>query len=254
MTNNEQDVSAPKALSDKLKSRKLEEEEVPEVLEFLKKNGVSILIGVAVAVIAYVGISIYRNMQTSAEQEAAARLIQAQSAAEFQTILDEFGNTRTAPLAHLSLASSQYDNGQYDLARHLFIQFQDTYPDHEFVSIAELSVAQCDEALGEFARAISGYEAFAAAHPDHYMMPVAEFGRARSLEQMGRYDEARKVYEDFIANHPESRWTARAETGIEFVGMAERGGGSQAAAQPQIMLNPAGTFPAANPSLPSVAP
>lgn len=204
------------------KEQILEQHEVPEVLEFLKENGVAIVVGAAIAVGAFVGYSVWQNGKATKQVTASTMLANSQTVPQFQEIINNYSDTLAAPMATLSLAAAYYDQGQYDLARHTFIQFQTTYPDHDMLPVADLGVAQSQEAAGSLNEAISGYEAFLNRHPKHYLAPSATFGKARALEVQGRFDEARAVYEDFIAAHPDSRWTGRAETGLEFVKKQQR--------------------------------
>lgn len=192
--------------------------EVPEVLEFLRQNGISLLVGVGLAVAVFLGVSAYRNYKKSAASTAFDLLFRSQTPDQFQQILTQYGSTPAAPLAQLAMASAQFDQGQYELAGHLFMQFQAKYPDHPFTLQAVLGQAQCKEAAGQLEEALAAYEQFAASHPDHYLQPVALFGKARTLEQMGRFAESRAVYEDFIAlGKTNSPWTARAEAALLYV-------------------------------------
>lgn len=202
--------------------QQLEQHEVPEVLTFLKENGVAIVVGAAIAVGGFVGYSVWKNGKATRQVTAATMLANSQTAPQFQEIINNYSDTKAAPMAYLSLASAYYDQGQYDLARHTFIQFQTTYPQHDLLPLADLGVAQTLEAAGSLQDALAGYEAFATRYPDHYLVASAIFGKARVLEALGQFDAARAVYEDYIAANPESRWSARAETGLEFLKKEER--------------------------------
>jgi len=215
---NQEEIPAGKTAKEQI----LEQHEVPEVLDFLKENGVAIVVGAAIAVGAFVGYSVWKNNKETQQTTASTMLANSQTIPQFQEIINNYGNTLAAPMATLSLAAAYYDQGQYDLARHTFIQFQTTYADHDMLPVADLGVAQSFEAAGSFADAIAGYDSFLTRYPNHYLAPSAVFGKARILESQGRFDESRAVYEDFIAANPESRWTGRAETGLEFVKKQQR--------------------------------
>jgi predicted negative regulator of RcsB-dependent stress response len=202
--------------------QQLEEHEVPEVMEFLKQHGVAIVLGVAIAIGGFVGLSAWQNSAKAKEQTAADLLANSQSIPQFQEIVATYGETKSAPLAMLSLAAGYFDQGQFDLARHTFIQFQTAHPDHPMRPVADLGVAQAQEAAGQLAEALDGYDTYLRLHAEHYLNPAASFGKARVLEALGRFDDARAVYEDFIAANPDSRWTQRAETGLDFVGKQQR--------------------------------
>jgi len=215
---NQEELPAGKSAKEQI----LEQHEVPEVLDFLKENGVAIVVGAAIAVGAFVGFSVWKNNKESQQATALTLLANSQTVPQFQEIINNYGDTLAAPMATLSLAAAYYDQGQYDLARHTFIQFQTTYADHDMLPVADLGVAQSFEATGNLSDAIAGYESFLGRYPKHYLAPTAVFGKARALESQGKFDESRAVYEDFIAANPESRWTGRAETGLEFVKKQQR--------------------------------
>lgn len=196
--------------------------EVEDAIDFLKENGVAIVIGVALVVAGFVGYTAWKSSKAAREEAASSMLANAQSVPQLQEIVNSYSDTKAAPMAYLSLASAYYDQGQYDLARQTFNQFQTTYPDHSMAAVADLGIAQVLDAVGNTTEALAAYDAFLAKHPGHYQAPSATFGKARVLESMGRFDEARTVYEDFIAAHPDSRWISRAETGLDFVNKQQR--------------------------------
>ncbi len=247
---------APKSDShNPLKNKALELDEVPEVLEFLKENGTSILIGAIVAAAVFLGWSTYRNVQNSKANTAANRLFSAQSAEGVQQIITEFPNTPSAPLAQLLLASQAFDQGQYEVAQNLFAQFIERYPQHELSDTATLGISQCLEASGRYAEAFDAYSSFIAAHPSDYLLPSATFGAARSLEFLGRFDEAEKLYETFIEGRPEDdNWRARAQSSLELL---KRDNRARARGETVTLLppqTPAFSFPGLDQTAPVLAP
>lgn len=221
------------ARQQQLKHQALEQAEVPEVLAFLQKHGITIVVGVALAVIAYVGHSVWRNVERAKEVEAMNLLMTARSADQLASILIEYPDTDAAPLALFSQASGRFDEASYPVARDLFRQFIEQYPNHDLVPNARLALAQCQEALGMYEEALTAFAAFGETHPEHYLAPMARFGEGRCLEQLGRYDEAVAVFQAYLDAEPDGPWAPRAETSIKFVDMARRDaarGGTPAAA------------------------
>jgi predicted negative regulator of RcsB-dependent stress response len=202
--------------------QQLEQHEVPEALDFIKENGVAIVVGVLVAVIGFAGYTIWRNSQAAKVEAAAALFASAQTAPQFQEIVANYPETPAAALAQLSLGGAYYDQAEYALARDAFEQFAVANPGHVMAPNASLGAAQSLESLGEFDAALAAYERFMAGHEGHYLVAPATFGQARALEAMGRYDEAIAVYEEFMAANPGSEWAARAETGLDFVSKRKR--------------------------------
>lgn len=204
------------------KQQQLEQHEVPEVLDFLKENGIAIVVGVVIAAVAFVGYSAWKNSKIAKIDTASSLLANSMTVPQFQEIVTNYGDTPAAPLAQLSLASAYYDQGQYELALDAFQQFAATYADHTMASAAGLGIAQSLEALTRFDEALVGYDALLSKYPDSYLAATAIFGKARVLEAQQKFAEAKALYEEFIAAHPESRWLGRAETGLDFVKKQER--------------------------------
>lgn len=200
-----------------LKEKLLEIKEAPEALDFLRENGVSILVGAAVAAAIFLGWSLYRNHKAQQRTAAATLLFTAQNAEQVQQVINQYPSTPAAPLALLIMAGEAFDQGQYDYAQSLFNRFLQEHPTHDLRDQAAFGVIQCIEAAGRAQEALAAYEAFAAQHPGHYLEPAARFARARCIEQMGRLEEARAAYEEFLASQQDERWRGRAESAIAFV-------------------------------------
>ena len=195
----------------------LERMEVPEVLDFLKENGMSILIGVGLAVVVFVGFSTYRNYRKSQEVTASAQLFNAQATEQIQQVVAQYPKTAVAPLAQLTLAGSYFDQGQFEMAQNAFATFIQQYPGHDLTLNAELGQLQCLEALGRYDEALDGYGRFIEANKGRYLEAAAVFGKGRCLEQLGRLPEARALYEDLLLADPKGRWAGRAEFSMQFV-------------------------------------
>lgn len=220
--NEETPAPAQIPVADRIKDEELRQHEVPEVLTFLRDNGLAILIGVAVAVALFVGVSVYRNYKKTAAEQASVALFQAQTPDQVQKVLDDYSATPIAPVAALSLASDYFNAGQFELAEHHFAQFLSRYPDNSLAVVAELGQAQCKEATGRLDEALEGFKKLRSGNESHYLAPLALFGEARTLEQLKRFDEAKSLYEDFIAANPTNQWLNRAEASLLYVDMAKR--------------------------------
>lgn len=190
--------------------------------DFIKDNAIAIVVGVLVAVVAFVGYTIWKNSQKAKVEAASALLSNSQTAPQFQEIIANYPDTPSAPLAQLSLASSYYDQNQFDLALGTFKEFGTLHANHSMAPVAELGVAQSLEALSRFDEALAAYDQFLNKHAGHYLFPSATFGKARVFEAQQKFADAKAVYEAFIAANPESSWLNRAETGLDFVGKQER--------------------------------
>lgn len=235
----------------------LARQEVPEVLDFLKENGMSVLIGVGLAVVVFVGFSAFRNYRQSQETAASSQLFNSRGVEQFQQVVDQYPKTVVAPLAQLTLAGAYYDQGQFEMAQDAFGTFIKNYPDHDLKLAAELGNLQCLEALGRFDEALAGYGTFAETHKGRYLESAAVFGKGRCLEQLGQLAEARAVYEDFLLADPKGRWAGRAEFALQFVDkqIRAKAKGIPAEAAPsaaaQVPFSLPQAAPMAAPALPS---
>ena len=225
----------------------LERAEVPEVLDFLKENGMSILIGVGLAAVIFVGFSAFRNYKKTQETTASSMLFNSQGAEQFQQVVDQYPNTTVAPLAQLTLAGEYFDQGQFEMAQSAFAAFAQKYPEHNLRLAADLGQVQCLEALGRLEEAVAGYDAFIAANQGRYLEAVARFGKGRCLEQLDRLPEARAVYEDILLADPKGRWAGRAEYALQYVEKLarakERGISPEATPAPAPALDPVSLTP-----------
>lgn len=220
--NNEATTTNPADAGKSAAKQQLEQHEVPEVLDFIKENGVAIVVGVLIAVIGFAGYTIWRNSQSAKVEAAAALFASAMTAPQFQEIVANYPETPSAALAQLSLGGAYYDQAEYTLARDAFEQFAAANPGHLMAPNARLGAAQSLEALAQFDAALAAYESFIDGHAGHYLAAPATFGKARVLESMKRYDEAIAVYDEFISANPGSDWVPRAETGLDFVRKQQR--------------------------------
>ncbi|HBA83346.1 MAG TPA: hypothetical protein DCZ95_04545 [Verrucomicrobia bacterium] len=228
-----------------------EEQNVQQFQDLLREYGQPVLIGLTVAVVAFLGFAVYRNYKQSNEQKASEMLFSARNAEELQQIATQYSSTKAAPLALLSAASMAFEAGQYEPAQYAFSQFQQRYPKHELSPTAELGLAQCLEAVGQAAPAAEAFKAFAKAHPDHFLTPMAILGEARAYEQAGQFDEAKAIYEEFIAANPASPWLSQAEAGLTYLEQARTLAPSAVPAPAPTAASPIVVTPEAAPASPT---
>ncbi len=168
-------------------------------------------VGAAIVLLALAGAGLVLAQQRRQAERASQNLLAAQTPKQWESLLEQYPRSPTAPIARLALATSHYNEGAYDQALAAYGLFLDRYPKHVMAPAAELGKVQCLEARGEIEAALNGYSLFAIARPTHELLPQALFGKARCLQLLQRFAEARAIYEDYIAAHPEGDWTAQAE-------------------------------------------
>jgi predicted negative regulator of RcsB-dependent stress response len=205
-----------------VEKEKLKEHEDLQVLHFLKEYGMPLVLGVSVALLAYLGFVTYKNHQAGIRRRAAQNLMQAQSAEQLQAIVDQYPNTPSAPIAMLTLAANYLHGGQYPMARNQYARFEREHADHMLKPAAVLGQAYCVEAEGNPEGALASYQKFQDEYAGHFLLPQAIFGQARCLEQLGRFEEAKTVYEEYLEANPESRWAPQAESSLLYVDKTQR--------------------------------
>ena len=231
-------------------------EDVQQFSGWMTEYGRPALIGLAVAVVALLAISIWRNQK--AEQAAAAvqALFQRRSPEELRQMAEADPEAPTAPMALASAAAEFYAQNRYDEALSAYQGFLGRYPAHMLAPDAQIGVAASLEALDDFEAAAAGYEAFAAGFAASPLRPQAVMGAARCREQLGQFDQARALYEDFIAGNPDSSWLPQAESGLLFLKKAERAKNAPVSATPAaaaVETAPAAAAPAVAEAAPPAA-
>jgi predicted negative regulator of RcsB-dependent stress response len=211
-------------------------DELQKLLAFFEENGTSLLIAVGIAVVAVLGVTLYRRHVEKTQAEASAMLYSVKSIQDLDNLVSRYSSTSIAPLASLKLAKSYFDSGNYEMALSKYDEFRQKYPEHPFALVAEVGKMHCAESMGQTEQALTQFSAFLSQHPKHFLAAEALFGKGRCLETLGRYAEAKTLYEDFIAADPKGQWAMRAEE--QLAGVKRKLGGSATAAE---AVAPAGT-------------
>ncbi len=187
-----------------------------DLRQLMNEYGRPAIYGLILALVLYMGITLYRYQSARSAAEAMALLSSAQSPEQLQTVVADYARTPSAPVALLALARDDYQAARYTDARKRYEAFAQAYPRHAMAAFAQLGVALCDEALGADAAALAAYTKLAVEQAAREMIgPQALFGKARLLDRAGKTDEARAIYEEFVAGHAGSPWLPVAEAALE---------------------------------------
>lgn len=197
-------------------------EEVKQFSRWMADYGRPALIGLAVAVVVLLGVSIWRNQKQAKASAAVQALFQRRSPEELRQMAMADPEAPTAPMALASAAAEFYAQNRYDEALAAYQNFLSRYAGHAFAPDARIGVAASLEAMEDYAAAADSYETFSAEQPDSPLHPQAVMGAARCREQLGQFDEARALYEDFIAKNADSAWLPQIESGLLYLKKAER--------------------------------
>ncbi|MDF7826645.1 tetratricopeptide repeat protein [Pontiellaceae bacterium B12227] len=201
----------------KQRHNSLEQAEVKEVLNFINKYVKPAAIVVVIICGLFLTNSLLRLNREKKEAAADAKLLVAQSAADYQAILDDYGKTPSAPLAQLGLAQETFNDGKVTEAAALYGAFIKKYPKHEMVAQASYNQITCKEAMGQYPEAAAAYAQFKLDHEDSHLAPVALLGQARCLEAAKNLTGAKQVYEDIMAFFPDSGWAQMAEQNLSIL-------------------------------------
>lgn len=188
----------------KVSELKTEEEQIEAFKSWWKKNGVILLVAVALAVGGYFGWQAWKTSQANYTSEASAlyqNLIQAsadlndeenQKTVTFiaKQLADDYGDTGYAMFGQLFLARVDAENGQYDAAINALDTAIAKTKDVSFIAIANLRVArlllQKEDYSGAMARAEQVTAEEFAAQQQELMGDI--------LISQGKRDDARVAY------------------------------------------------------------
>jgi TolA-binding protein len=165
----------------------------------------------AVAVIAIVGVLLYRQYQSGAQAEqAASMLANARDTGSLEQIIRDYPNSSTAAEAMSRLADEYYRTGKYPEAASTYERITREFPSHVLAQSAKLGIATVLEAQGNIEGAKTQYMQMINSGPNSYAVTAAKMGLARCLQVGGQSKEARQLYEEVLALGQNSPWFTQA--------------------------------------------
>ena len=118
----------------------------------------------------YAGYQIYTARKAA---DAMASLAAANSAQEYQQVIDRYPGSEPAASAYLLLAAQQRGQKQYADANITLHKFIDQFPKHELITTAWMGVAANLESLGKADEALSTYQRLVTEYPQSFNAPLA---------------------------------------------------------------------------------
>lgn len=200
------------------KQHELEQHEVKQVLDFLKRYGKLIGAGIIAATVAVVASHGMAARKAAKIAEAEQMLQAAVTPQQLEDVVNNYKSTPTAPAALLDLAKTLFNDGETAQARAQYERFVKEYKSSDLLPMATFGLAHCTEAEGNFAAAADEFKDFLAANSGSYLEAPATIALARCLEQAGQKEEARIALEDFLAMNAASPWSDPAEAALERLG------------------------------------
>jgi len=213
----ERDDAAAQRHEELLKQQQLEQQEVKEVLVFVQKYAKPAVVGILVICGLVLANGFFKNQRIKKEARADSALLHAQGATDLRAIVDDYASTPAGPLALMTLAREKFNEGNFDEAESLYLQFTQKHANHELAAQAQINQIACKEAKGQKEEAQQLYGEFAKKQAGSYLVPAAMIGQGRCLEALGQFGKAQTVYEDIIGDFPDSAWSQSAEMNLDIL-------------------------------------
>lgn len=185
--------------------RQLKEDELvtgfEKTLDFVKTWQREVIIfAIVVAVLAafYGGVQLVKAQQAKKDSRQAGEILalRADLAKNPQNVakLEQLGQKgKTAPLAHINLATYWIEQGNLDKALASLAKIQDSLKDFYYYQAQDLT-AQVEILKGDYERAIQRLKKIEDAKPKDYLLDVVLYHHAEALEKKGNPKEARDLY------------------------------------------------------------
>lgn len=197
------------------KQHELENSEVQDVLQFVKRYGKQIGIGFAAVMAVILAVSGITQHRESNRAEAGKMLMEAKTPQQLEEVIARHGSLPVAQTALLSLAKESFNSGDIAQARAQYERFVKEYKNSESLPVAEFGLASCLEAEGNYDSAATQLDAFVKKYTTSYLRPQAILNIARCKKMTGKLDEARILLEDFLAGNIGTRWANEAESALQ---------------------------------------
>jgi predicted negative regulator of RcsB-dependent stress response len=160
-----------------------------------------LLVAAIVAIFAVAGYRFYRDRR---EATAATLFGAAKTPAEYEEVIDRYGDTAAAGSAYLLLADSQRKQAKSAEANATLVKFLEKFPQHELASTARMAMAANLEAMGKQDEALAIYQQIASANAASFNAPIALIGQVHILQEKNRLDDARRICETIMTQYRDS--------------------------------------------------
>ena len=157
-----------------------------------------------VGVLAICVFGAWRFIRDRREVAASAAFAAAKNPADYEQIVDRYGDTPAAASAYLLLADTQRKGGKIPNANATLERFLEKFSQHELASTARMSIAANLETMGKQDEAIAAYQQIAAGNPNSFNAPLALLAQAQILQVKNRSDEARRICETILMQYRQS--------------------------------------------------
>ena len=176
-------------------------EQSERVQKWLRQNGLSIVVGVVIGLIAIFGYQQWRNHRTAHQMQASGLYQQLQSVLDShntnavdvltQQLMNDFADTPYAMFAVSDRARRQVEDKQLDKALESLAWAEQHAPSPELKALVELRIAHVQLAKGSAQDALSALDRT----PANSYAIVSQELRGDALVKLGRRDDALKAYQ-----------------------------------------------------------
>lgn len=177
---------------------------------FMRVHRSAFLILAIIIVVGAAVVAAFVSHSTSLIDKSTLALSQARTKEDLLKVFEEYSETPSAPLAVISLASLQYNEGEFGSARESYQKFLKHYPDHSLAGFAEMGAGFCLESEGELEAAVDKYEGVINLYPNSSLGAEAALNVARCRVGLGRFQDAIASCREVIENYPQSLYAALA--------------------------------------------
>ena len=130
---------------------------------------------------------------------------------DFETVIDEYPQSKAAAKSALYIGDILYTNGQYEEAVQYFNEGSSIKKNY-YVSLLSLQrLASSYVQLEEYEKAIEVYNQIETRFNEEYIIPTIIFFRAQLFERINRLEKADDEYSRIVAEYPWSGWKEFAE-------------------------------------------
>jgi predicted negative regulator of RcsB-dependent stress response len=176
-------------------------EQSERVQKWLRQNGLSIVVGVVIGLVAIFGYQEWRNHRTAHQMAASGLYQQLQSVIDtgnsnasdvlIQQLMNDYADTPYAMFAVSDRARRQTEAKQYDKALDSLSWAEQHATSPELKALVELRIAHVQLAKGDAQNALNALDRMPA---DSYAIVGQEL-RGDALVKLGRRDDALKAYQ-----------------------------------------------------------
>ncbi|MDZ4288934.1 MAG: tetratricopeptide repeat protein [Prosthecobacter sp.] len=174
--------------------------EAPPALEqFMEKHFKSMVMAVALVVLALVGYAVFRLNSQKKTEEAGAAFVAAKTVVDCDLVIQKYAGTEAAGNALLLKADLFWEENKKDSSVAALREFVAKHSEHPFFPPSLVALASKLDSTGERAEAKTLFERVVAEFPDADVAPLAQIRLGDILWAEGKEDEAKKAYESLPA-------------------------------------------------------